>query len=442
MRKVVIVSLEVVGKAMAGPGIRAYNFAKELAESHAVTLVVPNQDADVSGDFELIRRRTLSLRDYRRLLVGADAIVAQHLPVELMHYLARRDVRTVYDLYVPFATENLGLHATQGSRDAYRRLAYRSGNLLQQAALATGNAFVCASERQRDFWLGALASIGRLELEHYRSDPSLRDLIDVVPFGLEETEPETTGPPVLKGVVDGIRETDRVLLWGGGIWNWFDPLTVIKAVSEISRRRDDVKLYFLGVKHPNPALEEMTMARAALDLARELEVLDRFVLFNESWVSYEQRRDYFAEADLGVSAHFDSVETRFAFRTRFLDHFAAGLPTIATRGDVLADLVGERDLGAVVDFGDVGGWVEAILELLDDPRRYEQARTATLAVREDFAWPTVTRTLVRLIDGEGGRIRPSKGTGRMVAARLALVGGQAATNPREAVEAVRRRWLK
>src|SRR4029450_3430836 len=108
---------------------------------------------------------------------------------------------------------------------------------------------------------------------------------------------------------------------------------------------------------------------------------------------------------------------------------AAGLPTIATRGDVLADLVGERGLGAVVDFGNVGGWVEAILELLDDPRRYEQARTATIAVRDDFAWPTVTRTLVRLIDGEGGRIRPSKGTGRMVAARLALGGGEGAGDP-------------
>jgi glycosyltransferase involved in cell wall biosynthesis len=441
MKEVVIVSLEVVGKEMAGPGIRAYNFAKELASSHAVTLVVPNRDPDVGEDFEVIDRRALSLRAYRRLLVDADAVVAQHLPVELMHYLARRDTRTIYDLYVPFATENLGLHATQGSRAAYRRLAYRSGNLLQQAALATGNAFVCASERQRDLWLGGLASIGRLELRHYRSDASLRDLIDVVPFGLELSDAGTTAPPVLKGVVDGIRETDRVLLWGGGIWNWFDPLTVIRAVAEISRRRDDVKLYFLGVKHPNPALEEMAMARAAIDSARELDVLDRFVFFNEGWVSYEQRRDYFAQADLGVSAHYDSVETRFAFRTRFLDHFAAGLPTIATRGDVLADLIGERGLGAVVGFGDVIGWVDAILELLDNPNRYEQAITATLAVRDDFAWPIVTKTLVRLIDGEGGKIRPSKGTGRMVAGHLALAGGQAVTNPRAAVEAVRRRWL-
>jgi glycosyltransferase involved in cell wall biosynthesis len=440
MKKVVIVSLEVVGKAMAGPGIRAYNFAKELSGSHTVTLVVPNRGADVGGDFEVVERRALSWRAYRRLLRDADAIVAQHLPVEVMHYLARLDTRTVYDLYVPFATENLGLHATQGSRAVYRRLAYRSGNLLQQAALATGNAFVCASERQRDLWIGALASVGRLELEHYRSDASLRDLIDVVPFGLERSERGTT-QPVLKGIVAGIRETDRVLLWGGGIWNWFDPLTVIKAVAEIARRRDDVKLYFLGVRHPNPALEEMAMARNAIDLARSLEVLDRFVFFNEGWVPYEQRRDFFAEADLGVSAHFDSVETRFAFRTRFLDHFAAGLPTIATHGDVLADLVGERGLGAVVDFGDVSGWVDALLGLLDDAGRYEQARKATLAVRDTFAWPTVTQALVRLVDAEGGRIRPSKGTGRMVAAHLGLAGGQAVTNPRVAVEAVRRRWL-
>jgi glycosyltransferase involved in cell wall biosynthesis len=216
---------------------------------------------------------------------------------------------------------------------------------------------------------------------------------------------------------------------------------VIKAVSEISRRRDDVKLYFLGVKHPNGARGDGGGAGRNRPRQRASRC-STAVFFNEGWVSYEQRHDYFAEADLGVSAHFDSVETRFAFRTRFLDHFAAGLPTIATRGDVLADLVGERGLGAVVDFGDVGGWVEAILELLDDPYRYEQARTAALAVRDEYAWPTVTRTLVRLIDGEGGRIRPSMGTGRMVAARLALVGGQAATNPREAVEAVRRRWLK
>jgi glycosyltransferase involved in cell wall biosynthesis len=440
MKTVVVVSLEVVGKTMAGPGIRAYNFAKELDGMHDVALVAPNRDAEVGADFEVLSRRSLSLRAYMRLLRDADVVVAQHLPVELMHWLARLDTRTVYDLYVPFATENLGLHATQGTHATYRRLAYRSGNLLQQAALATGNAFVCASERQRDLWLGGLAAAGRLELELYHSDASLRELIDVVPFGLEPA-PAAASEPVLKGVVPGIRETDRVLLWGGGIWNWFDPLTVIEAVAELARNRDDVKLFFLGVRHPNPAVEEMSMTRRALELARELGVLDHFVFFNQGWVPYEQRHAYFAEADLGVSAHFDSVETRFAFRTRFLDHFAAGLPTVATRGDVLGDLVGERGLGAVVDFEDVSGWVEALGGLLDDSESYARSREATLAVRDEFGWPTVTRPLIRLVDGEGGKLQPSQGTARTLAARVALVGGQAVTNPRVAADVVRRRWL-
>jgi glycosyltransferase involved in cell wall biosynthesis len=439
MKRVVVVSLEVVGKKMAGPGIRAYNFAKELAHTHEVTLVAPNRDVEVEADFEVLARRSHSMRAYTRLLRDADVVVTQHLPLELMHYLARRDTRTIYDLYVPFATENLGLHAMQGARPAYRRLAYRYGNLLQQAALATGNAFICASERQRDLWLGGLAAAGRLELELYRRDASLRGLIDVVPFGLEPGRAENRGP-VLKGVIDGIRETDRVLLWGGGIWNWFDPLTVIEAVAELARRRGDVKLFFLGTRHPNPAVEEMSMTHRAIELARSLGILDRFIFFNEGWVRYDQRQAYFAEADLGVSAHFDSVETRFAFRTRFLDHFAVGLPTVATRGDVLGDLVGERGLGAVVDFEDVSGWADAIAGLLDDGDSYANAREATLAFRDKFAWPTVARPLVRLVDGEGGKIQPSQGTARMVAAHLALAGGVAVTNPRLAAEVVRRRW--
>ncbi|MBA2476756.1 MAG: hypothetical protein H0V40_12485, partial [Actinobacteria bacterium] len=38
---------------------------------------------------------------------------------------------------------------------------------------------------------------------------------------------------------------------------------------------------------------------------------------------------------VAVSAHFDDVETRFAFRTRLLDCLWAGLPVVTTRGDAL-----------------------------------------------------------------------------------------------------------
>ena len=243
-------------------------------------------------------------------------------------------------------------------------------SLTQEVALATGDAFVCASEKQRDFWLGALASARRLDRASYERDPSLRTLIDVVPFGIDSEPPEPG--PALRGVVPGIGADDKILLWPGGIWNWFDPLTVIRAVHEISRRRDDVRLYFLGVKHPNPEIPDMAMAGEAVALAEELELRDRVVFFNFGWVPYAERGRYLLEADVAVSAHFDDIETRFAFRTRFLDCLWAGLPIVTTRGDTLGELIVASGGGSAVDVGDVDGWFAQLrLCSTNEPARRE-----------------------------------------------------------------------
>jgi hypothetical protein len=98
----------------------------------------------------------------------------------------------------------------------------------------------------------------------------------------------------------------------GGIWNWFDPLTVIRAVAELAERRDDTKLYFLGVQHPNPETEEMGMDADAVVLAKELGVFGESVLFNFGWVPYEDPMNLLLEADLDVSPHFDNVKTATA----------------------------------------------------------------------------------------------------------------------------------
>lgn len=142
------------------------------------------------------------------------------------------------------------------------------------------------------------------------------------------------------------------------------------------------------------------MDAAAVELAKELGVYDRFVFFNFGWVPYEQRADFLLEADVGVSAHFENIETRFAFRTRMLDYLWAGLPIVTTRGDVLGELVEERRLGRAVGDGDVDGWVAAIEELLDDKREHEAASRNIAQVRPRYRWPTVVGALERLLSAE------------------------------------------
>jgi glycosyltransferase involved in cell wall biosynthesis len=153
----------------------------------------------------------------------------------------------------------------------------------------------------------------------------------------------------------------------------------------------------MGLGHPNPAVPEMEMERRAIVLAGELGLTDRVVFFNNGWVPYEERGAYFVEADLGVSAHFDDLETRLAFRTRLLDCIWAALPIVTTGGDALGEMVDRRGLGRAVAAEDVDGWVGALGRLLDDDDERNAIRAQSIAVRSEFVWPRVVAPLRRLV---------------------------------------------
>jgi glycosyltransferase involved in cell wall biosynthesis len=400
---VLVAASELVGSAMAGPGIRASRLARELAVRHDVTLSVPRPSDLEIADVEVRVANPYDAAAMTRLCRSFDAVVAQRLPVPTLRALAGSSVHTVYDLYAPLTIENLAFDMGSAPRRRERAF-YRLNTLGQEALLRYGDAFVCASERQRDLWLGALLALGRIDHETYREDSALRNLIDVVPFGIEPAAPERR--QVLREVVPGIDDESEILLWPGGIWNWFDPLTVIRATAELAKRRDRLRLYFLGVRHPNPGVPAMEMTARAFALAEELGLRDRAVFFNDGWVPYEQRGAYLLEADLGVSAHFDNLETRFAFRTRLLDCFWARLPVITTRGDSVAELIERRALGRVVSPLDIPGWVDAIGDLLDDREARERARAAMTDVRRELEWARVVAPLLRLLNAPS---EPSRG---------------------------------
>jgi hypothetical protein len=129
-------------------------------------------------------------------------------------------------------------------------------------------------------------------------------------------------------------------------------------------------------------------------MARQLGVLDSVVFFNESWVPYEERQNYLLEADLGVSTHFQHVETTFSFRTRILDYLWAGLPIVTTGGDSFGNLVAAEGLGATVPERDVAALAAAIEEYLFNPRAVQKARKNVARVRESFTWRKTLQPLV------------------------------------------------
>ena len=170
---------------MAGPGIRYRQFAVQLADRFDVTLVVPNEPDEELQGVHLLRAQDLGYRRFGQFIESFDAVVAQQLTIATMERLARRGRRVVYDLYDPLLFESLAYHQGDPEAAAYAGSLSRAAMLKQILALTTGSAFLCASDRQRDLWLGVLSSLGRIGYDEYAADPPLERLVAVVPFGVE-----------------------------------------------------------------------------------------------------------------------------------------------------------------------------------------------------------------------------------------------------------------
>jgi hypothetical protein len=295
------------------------------------------------------------------------------------------------DIYDPFHLEQLEQARDFG--EEVRRDRVQSSTAVLNDQLLRGDFFTCASTKQRDFWLGQMAALGRVNPLTYDEDETLESLIDVVPFGVSDSAPVKSRAAV-KGVLPGIAPEDDLVLWGGGVYNWFDPLTLIEAVDRLRHRRPSVRLMFLGMKHPNPHVPEMRMAMAARRLADERGLTNSHVFFNEEWVAYEDRHNYLLEADVGVSTHLDHVETAFSFRTRIMDYLWCSLPIVTTQGDALAELVEQESLGITVPAGDVEALESALYRLLSEPDLSRRCRENVAAVAPRYRWSVALEPLV------------------------------------------------
>lgn len=379
---------------MAGPGIRYWEFARVLGRQFDVTLAVPPfvpMDTAPSVEaFPATIRVCTDEASMHNLVADCDVVIT--LGVVLLFYpsLCDLDKPLVVDLYNPFLLENLQRQATA---DLLQKVSSYEGFLdALRAQVGAADFFVCADEKQRDYWLGVLSALGRVNPYTHRHDATLRRLIDVVPFGLPDVPPKRTRQ-VLKGVYKTIDADDKVILWGGGIWNWLDALTLIRAMGLIIGQRKDVKLFFMGIERPNVSAVRMEAAHQAIDLSKDLGLHDRYVFFND-WVPYAERQNFLLEADIGASLHLDHIETRFSFRTRLLDYVWAGLPTIATTGDVLSKALADEGLARLVAPGDVKGVAETILSMLDDQNLRAECAPAFSRMAAHYRWDVTTQSLV------------------------------------------------
>ncbi len=364
---------------MAGPGIRALEMARALhRKGHRIAVLARHMEPGFTGRGIAFAGRS-SFFSLLSWIQRSDVIILPGRPLSLfLSILLRKKI--IIDQYDPVIFEFLEHVPNEFSGKVRNRLMLFLWKARQRMILRFGKGFLVANDRQK-YFLG-----GQLAIKGYRNK---LNSVTVLPFGLPGTQPVKTRT-VLRGVK--IKDSDFLIVWGGGIWGWFDPFTLLEALAKIAAKRNDIKAYFPGINPPSPDSRAMVTGNF-MSKAQALGLLDTTVFINAGWTAYEDRADYLLEADAGISLHRDSLETSFAFRTRMLDYLWAGLPVIASKGDSWADEIEQKGMGITVPCGDADAAARAIVRMADDAAFRARCREQARSVAAEYTWDRLVERL-------------------------------------------------
>ena len=264
--------------------MRYLELARVLASDLDVTLASPYPSDLSPANFRLAQYSELNPAALRRLVEAHDVALISGYLVDQFPFLRTTTTRLIVDLVTPFVLENLHHYLDQplDVRDRFQRQAVNVTNQLAQV----GDFFICGSERQRDFWLGVLAANQRLNPRTVGPDSAAWNLIDVVGFGLPERAPARQRA-VLREAHPRFGPESKIVWWGGGMWDWLDPMTLIRAWPQVSGRHPEARLVFLRAQ-PNPGVPQPRQAVEVERWAVEQGVRDHTVFFLD-WLAYDDR---------------------------------------------------------------------------------------------------------------------------------------------------------
>jgi glycosyltransferase involved in cell wall biosynthesis len=359
--KVLVVTDDRLGPAMAGSALRAWEIARALAAGGLEVRIAAAAGSTVPAPGPPL--------DDRPRWAWADAVVAPPWSLPPRAFVGRH--RLVVDGATPLPAE---LAALPDTPEVVRRR--RTATARLPLALARCDALLVAGAAQRRWWSERLGA--------KRPELPILDL----PFGIPETPAGEEAQPI-----DGVPKHHAVVLWWGGVWPWLDLDTLLAARARLGAAPVSVVVPVAA----RPGGAAATFGLDDLNATAERHGLrsPRVVGLTE-WVPYDRRDRVLRRAAVMAVLHHAGEETNLSFRTRAMDGVWAGVPLLLSEGGEVADLARRHGWGAVAPLGDVRA-VAAAMELLLAEREQTNCRRALEASRESWTWRRLCRDLVELL---------------------------------------------
>jgi glycosyltransferase involved in cell wall biosynthesis len=177
-----------------------------------------------------------------------------------------------------------------------------------------------------------------------------------------------------------------ILLWGGGIWSWFDIEGLLHAMSDLKGRGSPALIWFLASENPSGLSSQDEPVRRAKEMASDLNLLGTHVFFNPGSVSREMLPGFVEHCTAGVMSNPASLEAWCSWRTRLLDLMPAGKPLFSMGYDPLSEWMANAGAARMTPAGDISKFADAISAALSDPELLANMGAASLLAGTSMTW--------------------------------------------------------
>ncbi len=371
--------------------MRAWGLAKGLSKNGiGVDIAIHNSFPQEKSKLDGIGLLNWDLdEDFVNLINTYDTVIMSYCMGDPSVFVVdniKDSVQLVLDVYVPIYVEVSARDTTNmlGEYGNYQQDVARHNKVLKR-----GDYFICANDVQKVFYTGVLGSLGIINPMSYR-----QDRIKVVPFGIHDVSATATINPYLEL---GIKSSDKIVLWFGGLYPWFRVDELLDAVEVLSKKQRDFKFILVGGKNPfndNPDL--LRQYTKAQEYAKKHKILNKS-LFLVDWVDYDSRINWYQNADFVISLNQPGDENIFAWRTRVMDYIWGEVVTLTNGGDPLGDELIREDAAFYLNNMDSKTIVQSIENIYKKNSELEDKKRAVISLKNKYYWHNVTKELSEVI---------------------------------------------
>jgi len=176
-----------------------------------------------------------------------------------------------------------------------------------------------------------------------------------------------------------------VLLTVGGLWGRKGHDIVLKALSQVIKKREDIVYVMVGEGNARPQLEELINQ---LGLQNHVEFAGRQMADN--LVSYYHACDIYVHTPKVVDLKFEG------FGIVYLEASACGKPIVATDAGGIRDAVLDAQTGLIAEDGDISGVADRIIRLCEDQDLRRQLGQAGRKYAEKNRWSSIAEKFENL----------------------------------------------